>query len=84
VTLKKVPAAAALDGYEDVQPMVYCGLFPTDADDYQARDLVARSGVWGLGLGVLCAARGERPAPGRAVAPPDPLPRRRRAAREQE
>jgi translation elongation factor EF-4 len=35
VTLKKSPAAAALEGYEDVQPMVYCGLFPTDADDYQ-------------------------------------------------
>lgn len=35
VTISKQPAAAALDGYEDVQPMVYCGLFPTDADDYQ-------------------------------------------------
>lgn len=35
VTLKKAPAAEALGGYEDVQPMVYCGLFPTDADDYQ-------------------------------------------------
>jgi translation elongation factor EF-4 len=37
VTLKKAPAPAPLDGYEDVQPMVYCGLFPTDADDYQVR-----------------------------------------------
>jgi len=35
VTISKQPAAEALDGYEDVQPMVYCGLFPTDADDYQ-------------------------------------------------
>jgi len=35
VTLKKQPAEEALDGYEDVQPMVYCGLFPTDSDDYQ-------------------------------------------------
>eukprot|EP00879_Flechtneria_rotunda_P013665 GHRR01014275.1.p1 GENE.GHRR01014275.1~~GHRR01014275.1.p1 ORF type:complete len:565 (+),score=168.74 GHRR01014275.1:185-1879(+) len=35
VTLKKSPAREALAGYEDVQPMVYCGLFPTDADDYQ-------------------------------------------------
>ena len=26
-----------LAGYEDVQPMVYCGLFPTSADDYQVR-----------------------------------------------
>jgi GTP-binding protein LepA len=37
VTLAKAPAAEALEGYEDVQPMVYCGLFPTDADDYQVR-----------------------------------------------
>jgi len=35
VTSKKGPAQEALDGYEDVQPMVYCGLFPTNADDYQ-------------------------------------------------
>jgi hypothetical protein len=44
VTLAKEPAAQALEGYEDVQPMVYCGLFPTDADDYQV--------CW---LGCLCA-----------------------------
>lgn len=30
-------ASEALPGYEDVQPMVYCGLFPTDTDDYQVR-----------------------------------------------
>lgn len=41
VTLKKAPAATALEGYEDVQPMVYCGLFPTDADDYQVRAWVS-------------------------------------------
>ena len=35
VTSKKNPATIALAGYEDVQPMVYCGLFPTDADAYQ-------------------------------------------------
>jgi translation elongation factor EF-4 len=35
VTLKKAPAEEALPGYQDVQPMVYCGLFPTDTDDYQ-------------------------------------------------
>lgn len=35
VTLKKAPSDDALEGYEDVQPMVYCGLFPTDADHYQ-------------------------------------------------
>jgi len=35
VTLKKNPAKLALDGYTEVQPMVYCGLFPTNTDDYQ-------------------------------------------------
>jgi GTP-binding protein LepA len=35
VTSKKRPATEVLPGYEDVQPMVYCGLFPTDTDDYQ-------------------------------------------------
>jgi GTP-binding protein LepA len=35
VTSKKNPAPEALEGYQDVVPMVYCGLFPTDADDYQ-------------------------------------------------
>ncbi|GLC35932.1 hypothetical protein PLESTB_000520700 [Pleodorina starrii] len=35
VTQKKQPAATPLPGYQDIQPMVYCGLFPTDTDDYQ-------------------------------------------------
>ncbi|MEW5303116.1 MAG: hypothetical protein WDW36_005839 [Sanguina aurantia] len=35
VTQKKNPATEALAGYQDVQPMVYSGLFPTDADHYQ-------------------------------------------------
>lgn len=35
VTLKKEGASEALEGYEEVVPMVYCGLFPTDADKYQ-------------------------------------------------
>ncbi|EFN51311.1 hypothetical protein CHLNCDRAFT_49251 [Chlorella variabilis] len=34
VTLKKQPAAEALGGYTEAQPMVFCGLFPTDADQY--------------------------------------------------
>ena len=44
VTQKKNPAPEALEGYEDVQPMVYCGLFPTDADDYQVSGLGAVQG----------------------------------------
>ncbi|GAX82213.1 hypothetical protein CEUSTIGMA_g9641.t1 [Chlamydomonas eustigma] len=35
VTQKSAPAAEPLAGYQDVQPMVYCGLFPTNSDDYQ-------------------------------------------------
>ncbi|GLI58709.1 hypothetical protein VaNZ11_000460 [Volvox africanus] len=35
VTQKKQPAQTPLPGYQDIQPMVYCGLFPTDTDDYQ-------------------------------------------------
>ncbi len=42
VTMKKQPAASALPGYQDIQPMVYCGLFPTDSDDYQVRIRVKR------------------------------------------
>lgn len=37
VTQKKQPATTPLPGYQDIQPMVYCGLFPTDADDYQVQ-----------------------------------------------
>jgi elongation factor 4 len=34
VTQKKNPAPEPLAGYEKVVPMVYCGLFPSDSDDY--------------------------------------------------
>ncbi|BBL85887.1 GTP-binding protein LepA (chromatophore) [Paulinella micropora] len=34
ITLFNAPAAAALPGYTEVKPMVFCGLFPTDADQY--------------------------------------------------
>ncbi len=33
-TLARRPAEIALDGYREVKPMVFCGLFPLDADDY--------------------------------------------------
>lgn len=35
VTLSKNPASAPLAGFKTVQPKVYAGLFPVDADDYE-------------------------------------------------
>ena len=34
ITLKKGGAVEPLGGYQEVQPMVFCGLFPTDADQF--------------------------------------------------
>lgn len=34
ITLRKGGSTAPLPGYEEVQPMVFCGLFPIDADRY--------------------------------------------------
>jgi len=35
VTLASVPAPEALAGYRDPKPMVFCGLFPIDGDDFE-------------------------------------------------
>ncbi len=34
ITLFNSPAEAPLPGYNEAKPMVFCGLFPTDADQY--------------------------------------------------
>jgi elongation factor 4 len=35
ITLVKAPAAEPLEGYIEAKPMVFCGLFPTDSDQYE-------------------------------------------------
>jgi GTP-binding protein LepA len=35
ITDAKKPAAQALPGFKQVQPVVFCGLFPTDANDFE-------------------------------------------------
>ncbi|NJR78783.1 translation elongation factor 4 [Sphingomonas corticis] len=35
LTDAKKPAAAALPGFKEVQPVVFCGLFPVDANDFE-------------------------------------------------
>jgi len=35
ITLVKSPAAEPLAGYVEAKPMVFCGLFPTDSDQYE-------------------------------------------------
>src|SRR3546814_1928071 len=35
VTDAKRPAGAPLAGFKEVQPVVFCGLFPTDATDFE-------------------------------------------------
>jgi GTP-binding protein LepA len=43
LTTEKNPAAEPLPGYEDVKPMVFAGLFPTDSDDYpELRDALEK------------------------------------------
>lgn len=43
ITDSKKPCAEALDGFKPSQPVVFCGLFPADADDYpRLRDSLAK------------------------------------------
>jgi GTP-binding protein LepA len=35
ITLATAPAQAPLPGYTEAKPMVFCGLFPTDADQFE-------------------------------------------------
>lgn len=35
ITLAEAPAEAALPGYKEAKPMVFCGLFPTNADQFE-------------------------------------------------
>ncbi|MBA3432879.1 MAG: elongation factor 4, partial [Actinobacteria bacterium] len=43
LTSRRRPAAGALPGYQDVKPMVFAGIFPTDSDEYpELRDALER------------------------------------------
>jgi len=43
ITTVKNGAAAALPGYKEVQPVVFCGLFPVDANDFEKlRDSIGK------------------------------------------
>lgn len=36
ITLAKHPTTEPIAGFKEVKPMVYCGLYPTDSDDYDS------------------------------------------------
>lgn len=41
ITLQKTPSPHALDGYKEVRPMVFAGIFPSEGDNYNAlRDAI--------------------------------------------
>lgn len=36
ITLANNPASGAIEGFKEVQPMVYCGLYPSESQDYES------------------------------------------------
>ncbi|KAF1073544.1 translation elongation factor 4 [Halodesulfovibrio sp. MK-HDV] len=36
ITLANNPATGVIDGFKEVQPMVYCGLYPSESQDYES------------------------------------------------
>lgn len=36
ITLANNPATGAIEGFKEVQPMVYCGLYPSESQDYES------------------------------------------------